>query len=211
MKKEYVWCGEEITPGHQWIDQVVMQLIEKYKPKRILDLGCGNGVLTKKIADAGYDIVGVDPSESGIAEAKRMHPGVEFKVCGVYDDPEHYDLGDFDLVVSEEVIEHLYYPDKLLHFSKKVLRPNGKIIITTPYYGYLRNLALAVFNRWDHHLTPLWDHGHIKLFSYHTMAGLLKRNHCAVKEFRGAGNFRYFWKSMVVVAVPEDELVPTDG
>ena len=203
MNNEYHWQQNHITPGHFYIDPVVMRLIKQQRPENVLDLGCGNGVLTKKIADEGIPVVGVDPSESGVLGAKEMFPNLDFRVCGVYDDPACAALDKFDLVVAEEVVEHLYYPDELLKFSRKVLKPNGKLIITTPYYGYLRNLLLAIFNRWDHHLTPLWDHGHIKLFSKKTMQGLLERNQFEIKEFHGAGNVPYLWRNMVVVASPK--------
>jgi 2-polyprenyl-3-methyl-5-hydroxy-6-metoxy-1,4-benzoquinol methylase len=202
MKNEYNWAENHVSPGHAYIDPVVLKLIQSSTAMRILDLGCGNGVLTKKIADLGYDVVGVDPSESGVEGAKKMFPDIDFKVCGVYDDPEKAGLGKFELVVAEEVIEHLYYPDELLKFSRKVLDKNGILIITTPYYGYLRNLLLGIFNRWDHHLTPLWDHGHIKLFSKKTMLRLLVRNQFKMIQFQGIGNLPYLWRNMVVVAVP---------
>jgi 2-polyprenyl-3-methyl-5-hydroxy-6-metoxy-1,4-benzoquinol methylase len=202
MKNEYNWAENHVSPGHAYIDPVVLKLIQSSTAMRILDLGCGNGVLTKKIADLGYDVVGVDPSESGVEGAKKMFPDIDFQVCGVYDDPEKAGLGKFELVVAEEVIEHLYYPDELLKFSRKVLGKNGILIITTPYYGYLRNLLLGIFNRWDHHLTPLWDHGHIKLFSKKTMLRLLVRNQFKMIQFQGIGNLPYLWRNMVVVAVP---------
>jgi 2-polyprenyl-3-methyl-5-hydroxy-6-metoxy-1,4-benzoquinol methylase len=202
MKKEYQWRENHISPGHFYLDPVILNLINKLKPVKVLDLGCGNGVLTKKIADAGFEVIGVDPSETGIEGAKKMHPDIDFRVCGVYDDPEKTGLGKFDLIIAEEVVEHLYFPDELLKFSKKVINPGGKIILSTPYYGYLRNLLLAIFNRWDHHLTPLWNNGHIKLFSKKTMMGLLSRNQFKMIEFHGVGNVSYLWRNMVVVAVP---------
>jgi len=200
MKSEYTYQGKVISPGHAWIDPVILRVVDSINPRRVLDLGCGNGVLAKKLGDRGYEVVGIEHSTSAIKEAQEMYPGIDFRVCGVYDDPESADLGKFDLVVSEEVVEHLYYPDELLKFSAKVLSPGGKLIISTPYYGYLRNILLAVFNRWDHHLTPLWTHGHIKLFSHATMRKLLERNGFQMDEFHGAGNFAFFWRTMVVVA-----------
>jgi len=80
-------------------------------------------------------------------------------------------------------------------------------VLSTPYYGYCRNLVLSVYNRWDHHLTPLWDHGHIKLFSRSTMTSLLQRNSFTMLEFHGAGNFAFFWRTMIVVATRKEDEV----
>ena len=200
MPSEYFYSGFKISLGHSWIDPVVLKLIDNIAPSNILDLGCGNGVLAGKLARKGYSVIGIENSESGINEARSMNPDIKFIQASLYDDPAQLGLDMYDLIVSKEVIEHLYCPDALVRFADKVLAPDGKLIITTPYYGYLRNLALALFNRWDHHLTPLWDHGHIKLFSKKTMCGLLCRNHYKMVKFRGAGNFHFMWKSMVVVA-----------
>lgn len=205
MNSEYTYSEKLVSPGHDWIDPVILRVIGRLAPTRVLDLGCGNGVLAAKLVKIGCDVVGIEPSHSGIDEARQMFPEIDFRVGGVYDDPASLDLGMFDLVVSEEVVEHLYFPDALITFSDKVLKPGGKLVLSTPYYGYHRNLLLAIFNRWDHHLTPLWDHGHIKLFSKKTLSKLLRRNSYRMIEFHGAGNFAYFWRTMVVVASRESD------
>lgn len=205
MKSEYTYSDKLVSPGHEWIDPVILRVISRLAPTRILDLGCGNGVFASKLTALGYIVVGVEPSRSGVDEAKQMFPAIDFRVGGVYDEPDSLNLGKFDLVVSEEVVEHLYSPDALITFSDKVLKPNGRLLLSTPYYGYLRNLLLAVCNRWDHHLAPLWDHGHIKLFSKKTMSKLLDRNAYKMLEFHGAGNIPLFWRTMVVVAGRQSE------
>jgi len=59
------------------------------------------------------------------------------------------------------VIEHLFLPRALLRFAAKVLKPSGSLILSTPYHGYLKNLALALTGKLDKHFTVLWDGGHI--------------------------------------------------
>jgi 2-polyprenyl-6-hydroxyphenyl methylase/3-demethylubiquinone-9 3-methyltransferase len=71
--------------------------------------------------------------------------------------------------------------------------------LSTPYHGYLKNLALALCDRWDHHHTALWHGGHIKFFSRATIGRLLSDNGFEVQGFRGVGRVPYLWKSMVVV------------
>ena len=54
-------------------------------------------------------------------------------------------------VISLVVAEHLFYPRKLLEQSYQVVKPGGCIIFSTPYHGYLKNLAISVVNGWDKH------------------------------------------------------------
>jgi hypothetical protein len=58
---------------------------------------------------------------------------------------------------------------------------------------------LSVFNKWDKHHTPLWDGGHIKFWSKHTLSSLLSEEGFEVKEFIGCGRVPYMWKSMLLV------------
>jgi len=63
-----------------------------------------------------------------------------------------------------EVIEHLYSPKTYLANIYNWLKDDGYLILTTPYHGYLKNLAIALFNKFDNHFNPLWEGGHIKFF-----------------------------------------------
>ena len=80
----------------------------------------------------------------------------------VYDDPTSLDVHRFDAVTSTEVIEHLFSPRSLPRFAARVLLPAGYLILSTPYHGYIKNLALSITGKWDRHFSPLWDGGHIK-------------------------------------------------
>jgi 2-polyprenyl-3-methyl-5-hydroxy-6-metoxy-1,4-benzoquinol methylase len=104
----------------------------------------------------------------------------------------------FDLVVSTEVIEHLYAPREYARGYFHALKPGGRFICTTPYHGYLKNLALALVNHWDAHANPLWDGGHIKLWSRKTLTALLTEKGFSNIQFRGAGRAPYLWMTMVM-------------
>ena len=77
---------------------------------------------------------------------------------------------------------------------------SGTLIITTPYHGYFKNLALAAAGKLDGHFTVLWDGGHIKFFSRRTLTALLELEGFEVTAFCGAGRWPYLWKSMVLAA-----------
>lgn len=77
---------------------------------------------------------------------------------------------------------------------------SGYLVISTPYHGYLKNLALSIFNKWDDHHTPLWHGGHIKFWSRIMLTQLLEENGFQVIAFHGVGRLPWLWKSMILVA-----------
>jgi len=141
-----------------------------------------------------------DPSEDGLKFARRSFPHIPFHQLGVYDDPTVLGGGDFDIVVSGEVIEHIFLPRILPRFASRILRQGGHLILTTPYHGYLKNLALAVSGKLDAHFTALWDGGHIKFWSRDTLSRLLSEEGFSVTGFIGTGRVPFLWKSMILIA-----------
>lgn len=140
------------------------------RPSSILEIGAGRGRLGARFAEQGIRYVGLEPVAEEIAGARQDFPTLPVIQASCYDDPSALELGKFDLVYSNDVIEHLYEPRRLVSFSVAHLNVGGMIVCGTPHYGsYIRNLALSLANRWDHHHGPLWDGGHIKFFSQETL------------------------------------------
>lgn len=169
---------------------------------KVLDLGCGNGSLSHWLAQQGYEVVGVESSISGIAWARQQFPNCHFIQASIYDLP-YAELGNsFDVVLSAEVIEHLLYPRELVRAAKQCLKPDGRLILTTPYHGYFKNLLLALMGKLDQHLNPLWDGGHIKFFSVATLQKLLISEGYHDLQFSFAGRSPYLWKTMLCSSCP---------
>jgi len=190
-------------PTHNFSYQMddLIGLIDKDKNQHILDLGCGNGYLVNHLVKLGYNAYGTDASEKGIAIARKTNPD-RFFVQDLSSDalPPELQAIDFDTIITTEVIEHLYNPQAFTDFCKQQLKPGGELIVTTPYHGYLKNLTLSIFNKWDSHMDPLWLGGHIKLWSRKTLTKVLTNSGFTVTKFRGCGRFPYFWKSMIIKA-----------
>ncbi|MBW4447799.1 MAG: class I SAM-dependent methyltransferase [Spirirestis rafaelensis WJT71-NPBG6] len=162
------------------------RIVLDYKPRRILDIGCGNGYLCKILSDNGIQCVGIEPNADGIKQAKQMLPQADFYDMSCYENPLETGLGKFDLIVSTEVIEHLYLPRKLLQFAKALLNPNGILLLSTPDYGsYWKNLCLSLTNRWDLHHDPLWDGGHVKFWSKKTLGKLITQEGFVIDKWEG--------------------------
>jgi len=151
------------------------------------------------LSGLGFDVVGVDTSESGIALARAAYPACHFEVASAYDDLAGR-FGQFSLVVSLEVVEHLYFPRKFAKAVNDLLEPAGTAIISTPYHGYLKNLALAITGKMDKHFTALWDGGHIKFFSKTTLRELLTEAGLQDIRFVRVGRIPPLAKSMIAIA-----------
>lgn len=190
----------EAAHTHAYLSEPILGICRMLKAKRVLDVGCGTGSICAFLTDAGIKSDGCDPSESGILFARERNIGCKFELAGVYDDPVEFGLTGYDVLVSTEVIEHLFAPRALPRFAQSALQPGGHLIISTPYHGYLKNLALSITNKWDFHHTPLWDGGHIKFWSRRTLSELLESEGFEVVGFVGAGRIPYLWKSMILIA-----------
>ena len=195
---EYRTTESNHLKGYLW-EPVLRRLIQEKSVKRILDLGCGNGAFSKKLAELGYDVVGVDTSESGIAQARLGGHAVRFETGSAYDDLKSQ-FGEFDCLVSLEVVEHLYSPKTFAANLNQLLKPGGLVLISTPFHGYWKNLVMAITGKMDAHFMALWEHGHIKFWSVRTLTKLLENEGLKVEPFLFAGRNRVLAKSMIAVA-----------
>ncbi len=200
--KDYGWVSAQSAHTGSYLTPRIFELLGQLRAGRVMDLGCGNGALCAELAKAGYQVVGVENDSNGVKIASMAHPQIAFYNFGVQDDPAKLlaHEGAFDVVVSTEVIEHLFSPHLLPLYAAKVLRPGGYLVVTTPFHGYWKNLALALSGKWDKHLTALWHGGHIKFWSRATLTQLLSDTGFRVVTFSGVGRFPWLWKSMVLVA-----------
>jgi len=188
----------------QGVSDAVFDLIRtRQSVANICDLGCGNGFMAARLGAAGYRVEGVDASERFIAIAAATHasPAVRFR-CGLFGEPLAEELAReqlFDLVISVDVIEHLFRPRTLIETASAILKPGGQLIICTPYHGYLKNVMIALLGKWDHHHGVHWDGGHIKYFSVATLSQIVE-GRFEIERFHFHGRFPWLWKNMIVVA-----------
>jgi 2-polyprenyl-3-methyl-5-hydroxy-6-metoxy-1,4-benzoquinol methylase len=209
-KYQYSYQDSSQKHHHAYLLSPILKLLSQTQlasqnKLKILDLDCGNGSFSYLIAQQGYQVIGIEQSESGIKFARQSFPDCHFIQGSVYEDVPVELENSFDIVISAEVIEHLYYPRELVKYARKCLKPNGRLIITTPYHGYWKNLLLAVSGKMDRHFTTLWDGGHVKFFSVATLSSLLESEGFTNLKFDFAGRFPYLWKSMLCSCSPSQD------
>ena len=197
---EFEWQAEGAGNGEsgERLTEFFVNLVKQIGGVRtICDLGCGNGHIAGRLATHGYEVTGIDASRSGVAIAKRTYPQVKFVEAMIDRDLVQPGLPNFDLVISSDVIEHLYRPSDLLEAAFSLLKPGGHILLGTPYHGYLKNLALAITGHMDSHFSALHDGGHIKFFSVKTLSQLLVAHSFEDLSFSFYGRGPWLWKNMI--------------
>jgi SAM-dependent methyltransferase len=163
---------------------------------RILDVGCGTGEFCEFFAREGLQAEGIDVSKAAIAYARRTFPGRLFHEGGVDTLLEH-GRGCYDVVFSSEVIEHLFDVAGWLGSINELLTSSGHLVLTTPYHGLIKNLAIDLFG-YSRHYDPLGQH--IRFFDRRGLARCLELCGFEAVSWSGYGRPWPFWKSMFVVA-----------
>ena len=199
--QEFRWTDSDKTTAHAYLVPPVITILRDLSVSTILDLGCGNGSFSAVLQSQGFAVVGCDASESGIAFARHAHPAIDFFEHDISRPMPPLRAGPYDAVVALEVVEHLLQPRQLVTGAYRALRPGGVLIMSSPYHGYWKNLALAIANRFDEHWHPLRDFGHVKFFSRRTLTQLAREAGFSIKTFIRVGRIPAFACSMIVVAV----------
>ena len=199
----YSYEDPELNASHDYLLPALLEELASLglSPvhKRVFELGCGNGSVAGVLTRQGYQMTGVDASAQGIEQAKRRYPQLNLQLGSAYD-PLADIYGRFPVVVSLEVVEHLYAPRVFARTLFDLVEPSGTTIVSTPYHGYWKNLALALTGRLDQHFTALWDHGHIKFWSIGTLSLLLQEAGFHSITFRRVGRVPALAKSMIAIA-----------
>ena len=126
--------------------------------------------------------------------------GLDLRLGSAYDDLAA-DFGQWPFVLCLEVVEHVYFPHRLARTLSELCEPGGLAIVSTPYHGYWKNLALSLVpGAWDRHHHPLSDHGHIKFWSIPTLGALLSSAGFREISFMRVGRIGLLAKAMIAVA-----------
>ncbi|MEJ7735792.1 MAG: methyltransferase domain-containing protein [Chitinophagaceae bacterium] len=115
------------------LDFILQSLQQSVPPgSSVLDVGCGNGVISRHLGKHGFNVFGIDVSEKTIIQAKALTslPNVQFKVISA--EQLVADGKKYDAVICSEVLEHLKQPSLLLKVLYDCLKDSGKLIVTVP-------------------------------------------------------------------------------
>lgn len=110
--------------------------------KKVLDVGCGSGAFTIGAALRGYESLGLSWDEANNTKATHRanicNAKASFRIVDVRDLDQQIDLvGQFDYIICTENVEHIINDQKLMNDMSACLKPQGKLLLTTPNYDYI--------------------------------------------------------------------------
>lgn len=142
---ENQWDAELYDTKHSFVTQLATDLVDFLSPKRgesILDLGCGTGHLTDKIAAFGADVMGIDSAPSMIEQARRHYPNLHFQVV----DATNLQFTEcFDAVFSNAVLHWIKDPEKVVAGVSRSLKPGGRFVAEFGGKGNIKAITKAIY------------------------------------------------------------------
>ena len=149
MSQTQTWDPDRYARNARFVSDLgapVVELLAPWPGERILDLGCGDGALTKKLVEMGCEVVGVDASAQQIDAAKKL--GLNAEVM----DGENLPFdNEFDAVFSNAALHWMRnHPDKVISAVHRALKPRGRFVAEMGGYGCvakIKNALIAALNR----------------------------------------------------------------
>jgi len=126
----------EFKPLHE-INPLRLNYIDEFSPlpgKKVLDVGCGGGILSEGLAQRGAHVKGIDMGEAPLSVAK-LH-GLESGIKNIYEQITVEALAElepasYDIVTCLEMLEHVPQPESVIHACAKLLKPGGSLFLST--------------------------------------------------------------------------------
>jgi ubiquinone/menaquinone biosynthesis C-methylase UbiE len=171
--------------GRKW--PVLRSFIPRGPKAVVLDYGCGDGEIIKELAaiNPGACYIGADVSDTALARARTSLPDVSFHRIE-REQQVPVPSASIDFIFCSEVIEHIYDTEAAFAEFARLLRPGGRVLITTPYHGLVKNLLLVSL-AFDRHFDPKGPH--VRFFSKRALfrclrqAGLQPERHGYIGRF----------------------------
>ncbi len=153
---------------------------------KILDIGCGGGLLSEPMSRLGADVVGIDASEKNINVAKLHAKKNNLNIKYVCSSPENYQINEkFDVILNMEIIEHVDNVEQFLKSCSNLLKKNGMMFVAT-LNKTLKSYIFAIVGaeyimRW----LPIGTHSWEKFVKPEDLIKVLKNYNLELEELAG--------------------------
>lgn len=188
-----------------WVAQEIKQKCNK--AIKVLDVGCGGGLLTNALALEGHDVTGIDLSQSSLETAKRFDKTkkVHYVKANAYDLP--FPSENFDVVCAMDILEHVENPAQLIKEASRVLKNNGLFFFHTFNRNFLSYLLIIKGVDWFVKNAPHNMHVYHLFITPKELRLMCQQKALHVDTLVGLIPNIWstaFWKLLITKNVPED-------
>src|SRR5215469_347299 len=150
---------------------IIQRLLpENGQGRRLLDVGCANGYLSRRFCERGYRVTGIDSRER---PAVGFSETIDFFTVDLDRGLPELE-GAFDFIICADVLEHLYDPNVLLGDLRARLAPGGQLIASLPNSGNVYFRASILMGRFPSHDRGLFDRTHLHFYMWEGWKKLLQ-------------------------------------
>jgi ubiquinone/menaquinone biosynthesis C-methylase UbiE len=180
-RQEEIWSGLPTgPPAYAWERRRGFLLAHVAPGDAVLDLGCGEGAFSAALAEAGARPVGVDVAEAALRRARERHPELDFRRAAP-GEPLPLEDAAVDAVWASEVLAFVPDTARVLSEVRRVLRPEGQLLVTTPSHSRIRALLRGL----DDDLDPVGPA--LRFYTARSLGGALDAFGFDRISVRGAG------------------------
>ena len=167
------------------IDFIIREMKKKGKYSiKILDVGCGGGQLLENFAKfPQVEVYGVDISEKALQIARTR--GYKVFLCNVETEKLPFNDESIDIVVVNDLLEHLITPDNLLREVYRILKREGKLVISVPNISHPVSWFMQIFLDLPPMQSARYKSVHVRDYTLRILKCVMKLNGFRVKQVKG--------------------------
>lgn len=170
-------------------------------PKRLIDIGCGEGIFGAAVK-ARFPACETWGIEAVAAAAERAATRNDRVIQGQLENVSELPSNYFDVVTMNDVLEHIAWPEPALATAKRILEPDGRLVLSLPNVQFLLNvLDLVKRNDWEYQDNGILDRTHFRFYTTKSAARLLERNGFEVEQITGINPMRAKWYYRLLFAL----------
>lgn len=173
--------------------------------KKIIDIGCGGGIFSEALAQAGAHVTGLDLNEQALEQAmqhaKKNDLVIDYQ-CQTIEAFAAQHASQFDIVTCMEMLEHVPYPESIIAEVSRLLKPNGIAVFSTINRNPRAYLEAIVAAEYWLKLLPRGTHTYQKFIKPSELCDTARSNHLSLLDLKGV-RYELFGKHFVLSDTPQ--------